>query len=179
MASNSNEDLTFEELFNTPWFFGEMTEENAKAILMEASENDGKTVKRMIFMKAIGQNSLALFFGSISFFKGKADFSFGENHLNFWHIGAPEAESMVIRTKPFPLKELSMAKLLDRIDLVNLETLVIPKTIKKNIEKYLIYRPRFISLYGPQKTSTCRITWTVDLRRHKSSSTTNLYTLKH
>ena len=137
MASNSNEDLTFEELFNTPWFFGEMTEENAKAILMEASENDGKTVKRMIFMKAIGQNSLALFFGSISFFKGKADFSFGENHLNFWHIGAPEAESMVIRTKPFPLKELSMAKLLDRIDLVNLETLVIPKTIKKTLRNIL------------------------------------------
>ena len=59
MASNSNEDLTFEELFNTPWFFGEITEEKARAILMEASKNDGKTVKIMIFKKAIGQNSLA------------------------------------------------------------------------------------------------------------------------
>ena len=43
MASNSNKDLKFEELFNTPWFFGEITEENAKAILMEASENDGNS----------------------------------------------------------------------------------------------------------------------------------------
>jgi hypothetical protein len=45
MASNSNEDLcNFEELFNTPRFFGEITEENAKAIQMETSENDGKAV---------------------------------------------------------------------------------------------------------------------------------------
>ena len=152
MASNSNEDLTFEELFNTPWFFGEITEENAKAILMEASENDGKTVKIMIFMKDIGQNSLALFYGSLCFRKGKPNFYFDENHLNFWFRGAPEAvlraESMVLRTKPFSMKELWMVKLVDMTDLANLETLEIPKTLKEDIEKYLKYRPRFKSLYG-------------------------------
>ena len=141
MASNSNKDLTFEELFNTPWFFGEITVENAKAILLEASENDRKTVKRMIFMKAIGQTSLALFFGSLYFWKGKPNFNFVENYLNFWFRGAPEAilraESMVLRTKPFSMKELSMVKLVDMTDLANLETLEIPKTLKEDIEKYL------------------------------------------
>ena len=55
MACNSNKDLTFKELYDTRWFFGEISEERAKAILMEASENDGRTVKRMIFLKADGQ----------------------------------------------------------------------------------------------------------------------------
>ena len=155
MASNSNGDLTFEELFNTPWFFGEITEENAKSILMEASENHGKTVKTLIFMKAIGQTSLALFYGSLCFRKGKPIFYFAENHLNFWFRGALEAvlqaENMVFRTKPFSMKELSMVKLVDMTDLANLETLEIPKTLKEDIEKYLKYRPRFISLYGPEK----------------------------
>ena len=162
MASNSNKDLTFEELFNTPWFFGEITVENAKAILLEASENDRKTVKRMIFMKAIGQTSIALFFGSLYFWKGKPISNFVENHLNFWFRGAPEAvlgaESMVLRTKPFSMKELSMVKLVDMTDLANLETLEIPKTLKEDIEKYLKYRPRFISLYGPEKAYICRRT---------------------
>ena len=155
MASNSNGDLTFEELFNTPWFFGEITEEKARAILMEASENAGKTVKRMIFMKAIGQNSLALFYGSLYFLEGKPNFNFVENHLNFWFRGVPEAvlraKRMVLRTKAFSMKELSMVKLVSMTDLANLETLEIPKTLKEDIEKYLKYRPRFISLKGPEK----------------------------
>ena len=51
MASNSNKDVTLKQLFDTRWFFGEISEESAKAILIEASENDGRTVKRMIFLK--------------------------------------------------------------------------------------------------------------------------------
>ena len=63
MACNSNKDLTFKELYDTRWFFGEISEERAKAILMEASENYGRTVKRMIFLKADGQSKkLRLFF---------------------------------------------------------------------------------------------------------------------
>ena len=38
--------LTLKQLFDTPWFFGEISEERAKTILMEASENDGRTVKK-------------------------------------------------------------------------------------------------------------------------------------
>ena len=63
MASNSNKDVTLKQLFDTLWFFGEISEERAKAILMEAFENDGRTVKSMIFLKADGQpNKLRLFF---------------------------------------------------------------------------------------------------------------------
>ena len=90
MASNSNKDLTFKVLFDTRWFFGEISEESAKVILMEASESDGRTVKRMIFLKADGQpNKLCLFFGSLNYSEGKPMFYFGENHINFWCHGNP------------------------------------------------------------------------------------------
>ena len=151
MASNSNKDLTFKELFDTPWFFGEISEESAKAILMEASENDGRTVKRMIFLKADGQpNKLCLFFGSLNYSKGEPHFFFGENHINFWCHGNPTCPdrfigTMVMRKEIFKLQELSMVKVVDSG--VNPETLKIPLTLKQEVKKYQDYKTR-LSLYG-------------------------------
>ena len=35
------EDLNLEDLYKSPWFFGELSEEKAKEILVEAMQNDG------------------------------------------------------------------------------------------------------------------------------------------
>ena len=154
MASNSNKDLTFKELFDTRWFFGEISEENAKAILMEASENDGRTVKRMIFLKADGQpNKLRLFFGSLNYLNDKPNFYFGENHINFWCYGSPTCPSdrfigtMVMRKEIFKLQELLMVNVVDSG--VNSESLKIPLTLKQEVKKYQDYKTRFTYLYGP------------------------------
>ena len=153
MASNSNKDLTFKELFDTRWFFGEISEERAKAILMEASENDGRTVKRMIFLKADGQpNKLRLFFGSLNYLNDKPNFFFGENHINFWCHGNPSCPeifkgTLVMRKEVFKLKELLMVKVVDSG--VNPETLTIPLTLKQEVKKYQDYKTRFTYLYGP------------------------------
>ena len=154
MASNSNKDLTFKELFDTRWFFGEISEESARAILMEASENDGRTVKRMIFLKADGQpNKLRLFFGSLNYLNDKPNFFFGENHINFWCYGNPTScpyrfiGTMVMRKEIFKLQELLMVNVVDSG--VNSESLKIPLTLKQEVKKYQDYKTRFTYLYGP------------------------------
>ena len=160
MASNSNKDLTFKELFDTRWFFGEISEESAKVILMEASESDGRTVKRMIFLKADGQpNKLRLFLGLIRFdLEDEPHFRFDENHINFWchGIGNPTfpggyLETMVMRKETFKLQELSMVKVVDSG--VNPETLKrgpfkIPLTLQQEVKKYQDCKTRFDYLYG-------------------------------
>ena len=140
MASNSNKDLTFKELFDTRWFFGEISEESAKAILMEASENDGQP------------NKLRLFFGSLNYLNDKPNFFFGENHINFWCYGNPTCPdrfigTMVMRKEIFKLQELLMVNVVDSG--VNSECLKIPLTLKQEVKKYQDYKTRFTFLYGP------------------------------
>ena len=157
MACNSNKDLTFKELYDTRWLFGEISEERAKAILMEASENYGRTVKRMIFLKADGQSKkLRLFFGSLNYSNSEANhFFFGENHINFWCHGnqnptCPEhfIGTMVMRKEVFKLKELLMVKLVDSG--VNPETLTIPLTLKQELKRYQDLITHFTwKYYGP------------------------------
>ena len=161
MASNSNKDVTMKQLFDTRWFFGEISEESAKVILMEASESDGRTVKRMIFLKADGQpNKLRLFLGLIRFdLEDKPHFRFDENHINFWCHGTGNPtfpggylETMVMRKETFKLQELSMVKVVDSG--VNPETLKrgpfkIPLTLQQEVKKYQDYKTRFTYLYGP------------------------------
>ena len=140
-------------MFNTRWFFGEMSEESAKAILIKASENDGRKVKRMIFLKADGQpNKLRLFYGSLDYLKDKPNFFFHENHINYWCNGIPTCPgsfigTMVMRKEIFKLQELLMVMVVDSG--VNLETLKIPLTLKQEIMKYQDYKTRFTYLYGP------------------------------
>ena len=146
--------LTLKQLFDTPWFFGEISEERAKTILMEASENDGRTVKRMIFLKADGQsNKLRLFFGSLNYSNSEANhFFFGENHINFWCHGNPTCPgrfigTMVMRKEIFKLQELLMVNVVDSG--VNSESLKIPLMLKQEVKKYQDYKTRFTYLYGP------------------------------
>ena len=150
MASNSNKDLTLKELFDTRWFFGEISKESAKTILMEASENDGRTVKRMIFLKAdLQTNKLRLFLGSLLYIKDEPQFC--ENHINFWCNGNPTIPesflgTMVMRKEVFKLQELLLVKVVDSG--VNPETLKIPLTIKENVKQYQDYKAHFTNLYG-------------------------------
>ena len=45
------EDLNLEDLYKSPWFFGELSEEKAKEILVEAMQNDGNSkAKSILFL---------------------------------------------------------------------------------------------------------------------------------
>ena len=51
-ASQFEKYNTLENLYRCPWFFGELSEENAKEILEEAKQNDEKFEgKTIIFLK--------------------------------------------------------------------------------------------------------------------------------
>ena len=43
-----NPDKNLEDLYKYPWFFGELSEENAKEILEEAMQNDEKSEPKTI-----------------------------------------------------------------------------------------------------------------------------------
>ena len=65
MASQSLKDQNLEGLFNCPWFFGELSRENATEILNEAVKNDGESwYKSILFLETvsddIGQNRFAI-----------------------------------------------------------------------------------------------------------------------
>ena len=55
MASSKPwENLNLEDLYKSPWFFGEISEEEAKKILVEAKRNDGNLkAKRILFFKTV------------------------------------------------------------------------------------------------------------------------------
>ena len=48
------EDLNLEDLYKSPWFFGELSEEKAKEILVEAMQNDSNSKeKSILFLKTV------------------------------------------------------------------------------------------------------------------------------
>ena len=65
MASTPLRDQNLEGLFNCPWFYGELSRENATEILNGAVTNDGESLHKMIlFLETvsddIGQNRFAI-----------------------------------------------------------------------------------------------------------------------
>ena len=65
MASQPLEDKNLEGLFNCPWFFGELSRENATEIINEAVKNDGESwYKSILFLETvsddIGHNRFAI-----------------------------------------------------------------------------------------------------------------------
>ena len=65
MASQSLKDQNLEGLFNCPWFYGELSRENATEILNEAVKIDGESwYKDILFLETvsddIGQNRFAI-----------------------------------------------------------------------------------------------------------------------
>ena len=124
-----------EDLYKYPWFFGEVSEENAKEILEEAKQNDEKSeAKTIIFLKTsfndIKQNHFTIVLGHLSqhALNGQPQFYFDENYP--FSI----LQNLVMRKNPFPLEELVKVKIATSV--VNPKTLKLPKMIKDVVKKY-------------------------------------------
>ena len=147
-ASKPQENKNLEDLYKCHWFFGQLSEEKAKEILIEAKKKEpNSVVKSILFLKTVvwrpsGQKHFILVSGHIVC-RGKwhdpnsqPQFIF---HENLWctTIGSvkinPLANS-VMRTNPFSLEELALVK--TAASEINVETLKLPKMITDEIEKY-------------------------------------------
>ena len=135
---------TLEGLFSCPFFFGELSRENAIEILNEALKNDGESeFKSILFLETvsddIGQNRFALieawgrkgpndsqpliYFNEISH-SWPFHYCICEKNLN-WGI---------VTKNPFSLEVLAAVKVASCG--FNLETLGLPRMIKEEVKKY-------------------------------------------
>ena len=129
---------TLENLYKCPWFFGELSEENAKEILEEAKQNDENSeVKTIIFLKTgfddIKQHHFTIVLGCLSQHNpnGQPQFILREK-FSSWNY--PTFENLVMRKNPFSLEELATVK--TATSGVNPETLKLPKMIEDEVKKY-------------------------------------------
>ena len=147
MASQSLKDQNLEGLFNCPWFFGELSRENATEILNEAVKNDGESwYKSILFLETvsddIGQNRFAII--AVTRRKGPNDI---QPIIRFLEIFCPSRWNWivernwnldwnwnVVRKNPFSLEVLAMVQAA-RCGF-NLETLRLPRMIEEEVKKY-------------------------------------------
>ena len=157
-ASKPWENLNLEDLYKSPWFFGEISEEEAKKILVEAKRNDGNLkAKRILFLKTVlwspsqprlnGKKHFTVVDGQIwqHDLNGQPQFIF---HEDIWFIAVKAVnndpfENSVMRKNPFSLEELANVKI--ATSGVNVETLVLPEKIKDELKKYQAFNDSFIS----------------------------------
>jgi hypothetical protein len=151
------EDLNLEDLYKSPWFFGKISEEKAKKILVEALQNDGNSKeKSILFLKTVlysasqprlnGKKHFTVVNGQLwqHDLNGRPQFIF---HEDIWFIAVKAVnndpfENSVMRKNPFSL-ELANVKF--ATSGVNVETLVLPKKIKDELKKYHAFNDSFIS----------------------------------
>ena len=133
-----NPDKNLADLYKYPWFFGELSEENAKELLEEAKQNDENSeAKSNIFLKTgfddIKQHHLTMVLGRLLRHNpnGQPQFYFHQNYLS-WTYSI--FENLVMRENLFPLKELATVK--TATSEVNSETLKLPKMIEDEVKKY-------------------------------------------
>ena len=152
------EDLNLEDLYKSPWFFGKISEEKAKKILVEAMQNDGNSkAKSILFLKTVlysasqprlnGKKHFTVVNGQLwqHDLNGKPQFIF---HEDIWFIAIKAVnndpfENSVMRKNPFSLEELANVKI--ATSGVNVETLVLPEKIKDELKKYQAFNDSFIS----------------------------------
>ena len=166
------EDLNLEDLYKSPWFFGELSEEKAKEILVEAMQNDSNSKeKSILFLKTVlrsssqprlnGKKHFTVVDGRIwqDDLNGQPQFIFFKDS---WFIAVEavrnnpfEFENSVMRKNPFSLEELAYVK--TATSGVNLETLVLPEKIKDELKKYQALNEKFISDLAREE-----ILWIID-----------------
>ena len=152
------EDLNLEDLYKSPWFFGKISEEKAKKILVEAMQNDGNSkAKSILFLKTVlysasqprlnGKKHFTVVNGQLwqHDLNGQPQFIF---HEDIWFIAIKAVnndpfENSVMRKNPFSLEELAYVK--TATSGVNVETLVLPEKIKDELKKYQAFNDSFIS----------------------------------
>ena len=153
-ASKPRENINLEDLYKCHWFFGELSDEEAKEILIEAKKKEPNSEgKSILFLKTVvwrpsGQKHFTLVSGHI-LCRGKwpgsnsqPQFIFHENPwcttIGFVKINP---RSSVKRTNPFSLEELAIVK--TATSEINVETLKLPKMITDEIEKYQALNDNF------------------------------------
>ena len=140
----SQSEQNLEDLYKCPWFFGELTEENAKEILKEAKQSDkNPESKTIIFLKSgfddIKQHPFTIVLGRLSRHSPNGQPQFylhGNYHLS-------DLDNLVMRKNPFSLEKLAMVK--TAISGVIPETLKLPKKIENELKKYQAFIKTSIS----------------------------------
>ena len=144
MASQSLRDQNLEGVFKCPWFYGELSREDATEILNEAVKNDGESWnKDILFLETvsddIGQNRFAI---TAAFRrKGPND---SQPLITFTEISCSRQFHSwileenwnwdVVRKNPYSLEVLAAVKVASCG--FNLETLGLPRMIKEEVKKY-------------------------------------------
>ena len=158
-ASESWKNLNLQDLYKCPWFFGELLEEDAKEILIEAKKNDENSDGKIIlFLKTvfdeIKKNHFTIVSGHLLehdihgelMEDGGVDatvvhsrqhqFYFFEDD---WHTAICSVwepfKNLIMRKYRFSLEELAKVKI--ATSGVNPETLGLPKRFKDEVKKYL------------------------------------------
>ena len=145
------ENLNLEDLYKSPWFFGEISEEEAKKILVEAKQNDGNLKAKSIFffktgLWSNGKKYFTIVDGQIAKhdLNGQPQFNFTEG---IWFpvliAVSLQGKNSVLRKNPFSLEELANVK--TATSGVNVETLKLPKMIEDEIKKYQAFNKIFLS----------------------------------
>ena len=149
MASNL-QDNYLENLFNCPWFHGELSKENATEILNEAVKNHGESwYKCLLFLETvsddIGQNRFAIMLAYRR--KGPDDiqpeFIFYETMFNM--LFGIFREWNVVRKNPFSLEVLATVKVASSG--FNLETQGLLRMIEEEVTKYQDLNERIKSFH--------------------------------
>ena len=141
MASQSSRDQNqnLEGLFKCPWFYGELSREDATETLNEAGKNVGESwPKDILFLETVsddfGQNRFAL----IAAFRNN-----GQPLITFTEISCSclfrywireHFTYDVVRKKPFSLEVLAAVKVASCG--FNLETVGLPRMITRDVKKY-------------------------------------------
>ena len=156
--------VNLEDLYKCDWFFGELSEENAKEILIEAMRKNEKSEgKSILFLKTVlwmpsGQKHFKVVNGHICGKKWRHD----HNHQPqiffcepLW-CSATDAvnnnpfKDSVMRNNPFSLEVLALVKTSE----MKVETLELPEMIKDEVEKYQALNDNFIR-HGVCSSSKC------------------------
>jgi hypothetical protein len=149
--------VNLRDLYNCPWFFGQLSEENATEILTEALQKDGNLgVKIILFLKTVNMPSGENQFTLVSGHTWQHDVNgkprnwvifLDDENCCYDGINAdikdPFMNGLVKRKNPFSLEELGKVSM--AASGVVIETLVLPETIKNELKKYQALNESFIS----------------------------------
>ena len=134
VPSQSWKNKNLEDLYKYPWFFGELSEENAKEILVEAKKNDTNSeAKSIIFLRTDFDDIKKIHFNIVLGHLSQHD-TIGQPHFYLHENPYPYTiiENLVMRTNPFSLEELATVKTV--ISGVDPESLRLPKMIEDELK---------------------------------------------
>ena len=167
-ASESWKNMNLQDLYKCPWFFGELSEEDAKEILVEAKKNDEHSDGKIIlFSKTVFDEIKKDHFTIVSGHLLEHDINGepienggvdgivirGRQHQFYffeddWYTAICSVwepfKNLIMRKYHFSLEELAKVKI--ATSGVDLESLYLPIMIKDELKKYQDLNKTFIGL---------------------------------